>query len=430
MELLTGRRLGVVALVVGVGLAVLLTGSTTAMADTTPQSLPFTQSWTNTGLITANDNWSGVPGVEGYLGQDITTSTSTDPQTLLTTSSVANDLDVIANQTNTAITNGGVAEFELANPTIALQGSGTADAPYILITLDTTGLSSISVSYNLRDIDGTTDNAVQPVALQYRVGASGNFTNVPAGFVADATTGPSVATFVTPVSANLPANANNQPLVQVRVITSNAVGNDEWVGVDDISVTGSVADTPPSVTIDQASGQNDPTATSPIHFTVVFSEPVTGFATGDVSLSGTAGATTAAVSEVAPHDGTTFDVAVSGMTATGTVVATVNAGVATDAGNNPNTASTSDDNTVTYNFVNDQLTALYNAVRNTKPGKALGGKVKQIQAYVAANNKAAACTGLNDFINLVKAQKGKKLTNAQAADYTAQANAIKSGLGC
>jgi hypothetical protein len=163
---------------------------------------------------------------------------------------------------------------------------------------------------------------------------------------------------------------------------------------------------------------------------VVFSEPVTGFATGDVSLSGTAGATTAAVSEVAAHDGTTFDVAVSGMTATGTVVATVNAGVATDAGNNPNTASTSDDNTVTYNFVNDQLTALYNAVRNTKPGKALGGKVKQIQAYVAANNKAAACTGLNDFINLVKAQKGKKLTNAQAADYTAQANAIKSGLGC
>ena len=196
------------------------------------------------------------------------------------------------------------------------------------------------------------------------------------------------------------------------------------------SETFTVGDTPPGVTINQASGQNDPTSASPIHFTVVFSEPVTGFATGDVSLSGAAGATTAAVSEVAPNDGTTYDVAVSGMTATGTVVATISAGVATDTGNNPNTASTSNDNTVTYNFVDGQLTALYNAVKNTAPGKALGDKVKQIQAYVAANDKAAACTGLNDFINLVKAQKGKKLTDAQAADFTAQANAIKTTLGC
>ena len=69
-------------------------------------------------------------------------------------------------------------------------------------------------------------------------------------------------------------------------------------------------------------------------------------------------------------------------------------------------------------------------MKNVPPGKALGNKVKQIQAYVAANNTAAACAGLNDFIALVKAQKGKKLTNAQVADFTAQANAIKTTLGC
>ena len=33
------------------------------------------------------------------------------------------------------LTNGGVAEFEIANPTIALQGSGTADAPNIILYL-------------------------------------------------------------------------------------------------------------------------------------------------------------------------------------------------------------------------------------------------------------------------------------------------------
>ncbi|MGH8051554.1 MAG: Calx-beta domain-containing protein [Arenimonas sp.] len=209
-----------------------------AFADSTAQTLPFSQDWTNTGLITANDNWSGVPGIEGYLGQDITTATGTNPQTLLTSSVVANDLTVLANQSSTTITNGDVIEFQITNPTIALQGSGTADAPYLLLNLNTSGQSAVTVNYNLRDIDGTTDNAIQPYALQYRVGNTGNFTNVPAGFVADASTGPSLATLVTAVSAVLPAAADNQPLVQVRIITTNAVGNDESVGIDDITATG------------------------------------------------------------------------------------------------------------------------------------------------------------------------------------------------
>jgi len=106
--------------------------------------------------------------------------------------------------------------------------------------------------------------------------------------------------------------------------------------------------TPPDVTVEQAAGQVDPTSGSPINFTVVFSEPVTGFATGDVTLSGTAGATTATVTEVAPNDGTTYNVAVSGMTANGTVIATVAANVAEDGAGNDNTASTSTDNTVTF----------------------------------------------------------------------------------
>jgi len=213
-------------------------------ADSAPQTLPFAQNWAVTGLIATNDNWSGVPGIEGFLGQDLTTTTATDPQTILAGASGAgNDLDVIANQTNpNTLTTGGVAEFDgIPNPTIALNGSGTADAPHIILTVNTTGQSNISVAYDLRDLDGSADNSVQPVALQYRVGNSGNFTNVPAGFVADATSGPSLATLVTPVSATLPAAADNQAVVQIRIITTNAAGNDEWVGIDNISVTGSSA---------------------------------------------------------------------------------------------------------------------------------------------------------------------------------------------
>ncbi|NLE74304.1 MAG: hypothetical protein GX604_06730, partial [Actinobacteria bacterium] len=80
-------------------------------------------------------------------------------------------------------------------------------------------------------------------------------------------------------------------------------------------------------------------------FTVVFSKPVTGFATGDVTLSGTAGATTATVT----GSGTTYNVAVSGMTTSGTVIAAIGAGVAQDAAGNVNTPSTSIDNEVTWN---------------------------------------------------------------------------------
>ena len=100
----------------------------------------------------------------------------------------------------------------------------------------------------------------------------------------------------------------------------------------------------PTVTINQASGQADPANGSPINFTVVFSEAVTDFATGDVTLGGTAGANTAAVT----GSGMTYNVAVSGMTGAGTVIASIAAGVAHDNAGNGNAASTSTDNTVTY----------------------------------------------------------------------------------
>src|SRR6476620_333778 len=47
----------------------------------------------------------------------------------------------------------------------------------------------------------------------------------------------------------------------------------------------------PSVTINQAAGQADPALVSPILYTVVFSQDVTGFITGDVTLPGTVGGT-------------------------------------------------------------------------------------------------------------------------------------------
>lgn len=210
----------------------------TVGANGSPQTTPFTQNWANTALITANDNWDSIPGIIGYRGDGITGGTGTDPQTLLGDGS-ATPVNVIANQSNpNTLTNGGIAEFELANPVVALNGSGTADAPHLVINLNTQGTTAVNVKYNLRDLDGSADDSTQQFALHYRVGSTGNFTNLPGGYVADATSGPNQATLVTPVNVTLPAAAENQPLVQIRIMTTNAPSNDEWVGIDDINITG------------------------------------------------------------------------------------------------------------------------------------------------------------------------------------------------
>ena len=112
-------------------------------------------------------------------------------------------------------------------------------------------------------------------------------------------------------------------------VASDAAGNASGASTStDNTVTFDVS--APTVTINQAAGQADPTNASTINFTVVFSESVANFATGDVTLSGTAGATTATVT----GSGTTYNVAVSGMTTSGTVIATLGAGVASDAAGN------------------------------------------------------------------------------------------------
>jgi hypothetical protein len=102
--------------------------------------------------------------------------------------------------------------------------------------------------------------------------------------------------------------------------------------------------TAPTVTIDQSSSQSDPTNTQPIAFTVVFSEPVTGFDSSDVSLSGTATGGTVTVT----GSGATYTVTVSGLTSDGTVVLSIPAGGATDSAGNASEASTSTDNTVAF----------------------------------------------------------------------------------
>jgi LPXTG-site transpeptidase (sortase) family protein len=128
----------------------------------------------------------------------------------------------------------------------------------------------------------------------------------------------------------------------------NQPGNATFPPAPQVTERVALDSTHSAVTVNQGAAQADPTNVSPINFTVVFSKPVTGFTNADVTIGGTAGATTATLTEVAPNDGTTYNVAISGMTRDGTVTVSIPADAAQDIAGNGNTASTSTDNTVTY----------------------------------------------------------------------------------
>jgi hypothetical protein len=207
----------------------------------------FSQDWSNAALITTDHNWDLVPSIMGYRGDGLTSVIGSDPQTLLFDGSTT-PINVFANQTN-PIVNGGIAEF---SGTVALQASGTADAPQLVFHLNATGRQNVRFTFTAKDIDPT-DNAITPVAVQYRVGNTGNFTNLSDGAIADITTpGNPFFPRQARLSILLPTTVNNQAQVQIRVLTTNAVSTDEWVAIDDIQVTSSAisANTAPMTTAD------------------------------------------------------------------------------------------------------------------------------------------------------------------------------------
>lgn len=180
----------------------------------------------------------------------------------------------------------------------------------------------------------------------------GNFTPVMAGVSGATVTGASGSGTTWTVTVNSGAGSGTLGL---DMTNSSGVTDSGGAGVSNLPFIGQlyvIDKTPPTVTINQASGQADPTSGSLINFTAVFSEAVTGLLGSEINITGTSGGTKiATVTEIAPNNGTTYNVAVSGMTTGGTVIAAVAANAAQDAAGNNSAASTSSDNTVTYRVV-------------------------------------------------------------------------------
>ncbi len=230
-----------------------------------------------------------------------------------------------------------------------------------------TGLADGSHTFHVRAIDGAGNVDATPASYTWTIDTAPPDTSITANppnptnstsasFSFTGTdSGTGVASFECKLDAgafvpctspqNYAGLSDGSHTFQVKAI--DGIGN---VDPTPASYTWTVDTDPPDVTINQAAGQPDPANGMgiTIHFTAVFNEPVTGFTSSDVTVGGTAGATTVVVTQIAPMNGTTYNVAVSGMTTGGTVTASIGANKATDAAGNGNTASTSTDNTVTY----------------------------------------------------------------------------------
>src|SRR5213592_3197173 len=111
----TFRTLFCLAAIITIGLGFTWSISRRVSATSAPQVLPFSQNWSNPSLITVNNDWSGVPGIIGYRGNDLTTLVGTDPRTVVADGS-GTIVSAIANQTNPdfsgAFSSGGVLEFD------------------------------------------------------------------------------------------------------------------------------------------------------------------------------------------------------------------------------------------------------------------------------------------------------------------------------
>jgi endonuclease/exonuclease/phosphatase family metal-dependent hydrolase len=132
--------------------------------------------------------------------------------------------------------------YHLSTDGIGLLASGTNAAGAVVVAINTTGLTNIQVSWLCKTIknQSSRDNSI---ALQYRVGTSGNFTNV--GTTSTYTSAGKVAVDVSPTyTETLPVGAENQAVVQVRWLYWESVstsGSRDKISVDDISISGSTS---------------------------------------------------------------------------------------------------------------------------------------------------------------------------------------------
>ncbi|HKM19689.1 MAG TPA: BspA family leucine-rich repeat surface protein [Candidatus Dojkabacteria bacterium] len=178
----------------------------------------------------------------------------------------------------------------------------------------------------------------------------------------------------------------------------------------------------PTVTVNQADDQVDPTNINSIKYTVVFSKPINGdtFVKEDLLISGSS---TATISQLQTVNSTTYTAVVTGMVSGETVSLFLPANRVEDSAGNTNTASTSTDNSVTYDATSPTVTV------NQADDQADPTNEDIIKFTIIFSEPINEDTFTRDDLEILGSSTAKVLllTNVNNTTYTAYVNGMVSG---
>jgi hypothetical protein len=202
----------------------------------TPQTLPYSQ------------NFNSLTGVTptypaGFQGWNITGSLATTYP--ITVPSTDRAITVFTN------TMGAVHVGDFIGKMGIYSTSGTMVS--ICLSIVTTGVTNIQVGFDAMT-QRNENTRVNELGLQYRIGTTGTFTNIASGTYQNTllptnTTGTGSVN-ISPRISTLPVAAEGQPIVQLRWVIRQVSGSGNNVGfaLDNISITGTLANAAPTAT--------------------------------------------------------------------------------------------------------------------------------------------------------------------------------------
>jgi hypothetical protein len=265
----------------------------------------------------------------------------------------SSDLDYVA--TNSLALNGGTITGAIGDAILTLPSPGSTGslrANKNIVIDNGTAPSTISFSRQTPNSPSTNANTIT-----FRVTFSEGVTNVDStDFVATGTTGtPTAVNAVSPSAYDVTVSGgdlnnfngivglNLSPGQNIVDAGGNALPTTE-PSIDEIYTVDNIA---PTVSINRAATQADPTDVLPVSFEIVFSEPidVSTFGVNDISQTGTANSVTWDIKDAGDHQ--TFALTAISLASNGTLIPSISANRVTDLAGNNNTPSTG--NSVTFN---------------------------------------------------------------------------------
>ncbi|WP_316635740.1 T9SS-dependent choice-of-anchor J family protein [uncultured Flavobacterium sp.] len=210
-------------------------GNLFAQTMPAPQALPYSQNFDN---LDATSTTYPV-GFQGW-------TVSANANTAVYSTALSGDRPFIKSS-NSNNTGGGIHNYD---DKIGLLNTTSGDFA-IGFAFSSLSNKAIKVEYDamiIRNLyDGTTNNRVQEMGLQYRIGVSGAFTTLPSTAYSNySMTLQTTSAVITPldlkttrISVTLPADCDNQPIVQIRWIArliSGTSGSRQSFAIDNIDI--------------------------------------------------------------------------------------------------------------------------------------------------------------------------------------------------